>query len=118
MTSKPVHVIPSSKELSEKKLSPQNIERALYALHYDGLVVLENVVDHTHLDKLNTRMMEEASYLSSLGEKSPYNYHKGVFIVIALIIGNIQQDPPPVKEFFFRDIFLSHTPPICTSDIR
>jgi hypothetical protein len=110
MTSKPVHVIPSPKELSEKKLSAQNIERALYALHFDGLVVLNNVVDHAHLDKLNTRMVADAAYLSSLGDKSPYNYHKGVFVVVALIIGNIQQDPPPVKELFFRDIFLSLPP--------
>ena len=80
MTSKPIHVIPSVKERSEKKLSPQNIERALYALHYDGLVVLENAVDHEHLDKLNARMVDEATYLSSLGENSPYNYHKGAFL--------------------------------------
>ena len=77
MRSKPVHIVPSAKEVWTKKLSPQNIERALYALHYDGLVVLENVVDHVHLDKLNETMVQEADYLSCLGENSPYNYHKG-----------------------------------------
>jgi len=73
----PILITPSPKELREGKLLPQNIERALYALHFDGLVVLENVIDHAHLNMLNEAMVKDTVYLASLGEESPYNYHRG-----------------------------------------
>lgn len=76
-TRTPIHIKPNPIELKEKKLSAQNIERALYALHFDGLVVLEDAADHSHLDKLNEQMVKDAAYLSSLDDASPYNYHKG-----------------------------------------
>jgi hypothetical protein len=108
-TRTPTHIEPTPTELKEKKLSSQNIERALYALHFDGLVVVEDVVDHSHLDKLNDQMVKDAAYLASLDDASPYNYHKGILpsLKITDVPGNIQQDPPPRKDLFFRDIFLS-----------
>jgi hypothetical protein len=83
MYSQPVHVTPSSQELNERRLSPQNIERALYALHFHGFVILRNVVDHAHLDILNGLMVTEAACRANLGVESvAYNYHKGTGIVI------------------------------------
>ena len=69
----PIHITPSAKELHEGKLSPQNIERALYALHFDGLVVVENVIDQAYLNVLNRAMVTDTVHLASVGEEeSPY----------------------------------------------
>ena len=77
MTRDPVQIKPTAEEVRRGRLANQNIERALYALHFDGLVVLENVVDHAHLDILNAAMVKDAEYLQSLGDAGPFNYHKG-----------------------------------------
>jgi hypothetical protein len=93
-------VTPGAAELAAGKFTSQNLEKALIALHQDGLVVLENVVDLQHLEKLNAVMTKDAKTLSSRGDDSPFNYHKG----------NIQQDPPLTDKFFFEDIYLSSSP--------
>jgi hypothetical protein len=77
MSKDPIHLRPSRKEIKEGRLSLQNIERALYALHFDGLVVLDDAVDHAHLDGLNKVKVKDAAYLQGLGDAGPYNYHKG-----------------------------------------
>lgn len=71
------HVTPSCEELSTKCLSPQNIEKALHALHFEGFVVLDNAVDHEHLDTLYTEMVKDASHLASLKDPRVYNFHEG-----------------------------------------
>ncbi|KAF5509535.1 Kanamycin B dioxygenase [Colletotrichum fructicola] len=53
------------------------------------------------LDALNEKMVKDARYLQSLGEKGPFNYN----------LGNLQQDPPPLAEYFYKSIF---TNPIAT----
>jgi hypothetical protein len=103
--------VPTPKEINEGKISPQNIERALYALHFDGLLVLENAVNHPHLDTLNETIVKNAVYITSLGDESPYNYRRGSCpIYEAKFIGNIQQDPTLRKDLFFRDVFLKSSP--------
>lgn len=67
------------------------------SLHQDGLVVVENVIPHDGLDRLNTKMIEDAYALQSRKGDSPFNYNPG----------NIQQDAPPVIEHFDTSIFLS-----------
>jgi hypothetical protein len=91
-------ITPSAAELSAGEFSPQNIEKALTALHHDGLVVLENVVDLEHLEELDRVMVKDAKTLYERGEGSPFNYHRG----------NIQQDPPLRDELFYEDIYLSN----------
>lgn len=100
MSEAPVSIIPSPAELESKQLSPQNLEKALTALHKDGLVVLENVIPLSQLEALNKIMVADAKILSSRGDDSPFNYHKG----------NIQQDPPLTDDLFFPDIYLSQSP--------
>lgn len=78
-------------------LAPRNLELAVRHLHADGLVVVEDVVPHKDLDALNEKMVKDARYLQSLGEKGPFNYN----------LGNLQQDPPPVAEYFYKSIFTS-----------
>lgn len=96
LTSTPISIKPSSTELESGRLDQKNLEIAIRALQRDGLVVLEDLVPHSMLDKLNKKMVEDAYELQKKKD-SPYNYHKG----------NIQQDPLLNKEFFFEEVYTS-----------
>ncbi|KXH42932.1 phytanoyl-CoA dioxygenase family protein [Colletotrichum nymphaeae SA-01] len=97
LPSTPVTIHPSQSELLNARLSPRNLELAARHLHTDGLVVVADVVPHADLDALNAKMVQDALYLQSLGDKGPFNYN----------LGNLQQDPPPVAEYFHKSIFTS-----------
>lgn len=97
LTNHPTSIRPSRDEIKHERLSDQNLEVAIRSLHHDGLVVIENVIPHDCLDHLNKRMVEDAYYLQSKKENSPFNYNPG----------NIQQDAPPVREYFEPSIFMS-----------
>lgn len=96
---RPFVVHPSEAEVRNKALAPRSLELAVRGLHADGLVVVEDVVPHDDLDTLNEKMVKDARYLQSLGEKGPFNYNQG----------NLQQDPPPVAEYFYKSIFTSRS---------
>lgn len=96
-TSHPTSVRPSRDEIKYARLSPQNLEVAMRSLHQDGLVVIENAIPHDCLDRLNKKMIEDAYSLQSRKGDSPFNYNPG----------NIQQDAPPVTEYFEPSIFMS-----------
>jgi ectoine hydroxylase-related dioxygenase (phytanoyl-CoA dioxygenase family) len=87
----------SADEVKSGRLTERHLEQAVRALVFEGLVVVENAVEHSVLDKLNEKMVKDATYLRSLGEKGPFNYNQG----------NLQQDAPPVREHFDPSIFLS-----------
>ncbi|KAK1508384.1 phytanoyl-CoA dioxygenase [Colletotrichum tamarilloi] len=95
LPSTPATIHPSHSELASARLSPRNLELAVRHLHRDGLVVVSDVVPHADLDALNAKMVQDALYLRSLGDKGPFNYN----------LGNLQQDPPPVAEYFHKSIF-------------
>ncbi|EYE92048.1 phytanoyl-CoA dioxygenase [Aspergillus ruber CBS 135680] len=101
MSSYPTNIRPSQDEVRNKQLTPQNLEIAIRSLYHDGLVVVEDAIPHDSLDRLNTKMVQDARFLQSKKENSPYNYNPG----------NIQQDPPPAREYFDTNIFLN---PIAT----
>jgi hypothetical protein len=84
-------------EVRSGRLTERHLELAVHHILQDGLVVVENAVEHSVLDKLNQKMVEDALYLRSLGDKGPFNYNQG----------NLQQDAPPVREYFDPSIFLS-----------
>ncbi|KAJ9309101.1 hypothetical protein DTO217A2_1470 [Paecilomyces variotii] len=92
----PITITPSKDEVDRLELSSQNLETAIRSLHKDGLVVIEDVVDHGSLDALNEVMTRDAYVLRDKPD-SPFNYNPG----------NIQQDPPPILEHFHRSIFLN-----------
>jgi hypothetical protein len=96
LSSTPISIVPSAAELKDGSLSQRNIEIAIRALSRDGLVVLENMVDHTTLDRLNKKMVWDAYDLQSRKD-SPFNYNKG----------NIQQDPPMTEQWFSNEIYIS-----------
>jgi ectoine hydroxylase-related dioxygenase (phytanoyl-CoA dioxygenase family) len=107
LSSFPISVKVSPQEVSAKSLTWQNLELATRAIHRDGLVVLEDVIEHSKLDALNRKMVEDALKLQSAGDASPYNYNKG----------NIQQDPPSTKQYFEPSIFLNPLATQVTSSI-
>jgi hypothetical protein len=92
----PISIVPSPAELEDGRLDQRNLEIAVRALARDGLVVLEDLVDHATLDQLNVKMVEDAYELQGR-KNSPFNYNKG----------NIQQDPPMTGEWFSDSIYTS-----------
>ncbi|KAI0380414.1 hypothetical protein F5Y04DRAFT_97896 [Hypomontagnella monticulosa] len=91
----PTIVKPSHPESEKGFLEARNLEKAVGAMHRDGLVVVEDVIPHDLLDHLNTKMVQDARTLQARGEDGPFNYNTG----------NLQQDAPPVAEFFNPTIF-------------
>lgn len=98
----PYVIRPSAEEVKSKKLSEMNLEIAVRGVHLDGLVVVEGVVPHEQLDRLNTKMVEDARILQARGKNGPFNYN----------VGNIQQDAPPCAEHFYPSILTSCVTPI------
>lgn len=96
LPSTPISIVPSTSETKSGILDQRNVEIAIRALARDGLVVLEDMVDHAVLDRLNKKMVEDAYQLQARKD-SPFNYNKG----------NIQQDPPMTKEWFSNEVYLS-----------
>ncbi|KAI8942907.1 hypothetical protein NX059_000946 [Plenodomus lindquistii] len=96
LSSDPISIVPSTTEVQNGKLDQRNIEIAIRALSRDGLVVLEDMIDHAILDRLNEKMVKDAYELQSRKD-SPFNYNKG----------NIQQDPPLSKSWFSDEIFIN-----------
>lgn len=83
-------------EREAERLSAEHLDRATTALKRDGLVVLKNVVDTTHLDILQARMLEDLQTI--LARKDvPFQFNTG----------NVQQDPPPFPPYLFRDIIVN-----------
>lgn len=66
-------------------------------MHQDGLVVVQGIVPHHDIDELNAKMIEDALVLQAKGDKGPFNYNQG----------NLQQDAPPVANYFYPSIFAS-----------
>jgi hypothetical protein len=96
LSSTPISIVPSPSELKNSQLNQRNLEIAIRALSRDGLVVIEDLVPHATLDRLNVKMVEDAYELQSRKD-SPFNYNKG----------NIQQDPPMTAEWFSEEIHTS-----------
>ncbi|KAI0388993.1 hypothetical protein F5Y17DRAFT_450847 [Xylariaceae sp. FL0594] len=97
----PTAIRPSAEEIKNKRLTEENVSKAVEALARDGIVVVEDVIPHEDLDHLNAKMVQDSLLLQSRGEDSPFNYNKG----------NLQQDAPPWAEYFHPSIFCN---PIAT----
>ncbi|KAH8659965.1 hypothetical protein BX600DRAFT_482085 [Xylariales sp. PMI_506] len=105
--SSPAVIRPSAGEIQRSLLHARNLELAVRHVHQDGLVVIEDVVPHDVLDKLNEKMIEDARMLQALGEDGPFNYNQG----------NLQQDAPPVAEHFHPSIFTNPIAAQVTSSV-
>lgn len=96
LSSTPISIQPSAVEVQRGSLGQHNLEIAIRALSRDGLVVLEDMVGHDVLDRLNEKMIKDAYELQARKD-SPFNYNRG----------NIQQDPPLTEEWFSDEIYIS-----------
>ena len=83
-----------SQELAKGKMSQIHVDRAVEAIRTDGYVILENVVDHGHLDILRERMDEDSQKLIDAEKWGGAGRLKG----------HLQQGPPPFAPYIFRDI--------------
>ncbi|KAJ5580079.1 uncharacterized protein N7459_006064 [Penicillium hispanicum] len=97
MQSHPITITPTKNEIANGRLASENLEVAIRSLHRDGLVVVNDVIPHEMLDRLNSKMVKDAYKLYARKENSPFNYTPN----------NLQQDPPPMREHFESQIFLS-----------
>ncbi|KAJ7698891.1 hypothetical protein B0H17DRAFT_1328361 [Mycena rosella] len=88
---------PSTAEKGKGRLDQRHLQKALEALHKDGIVVVEDVVDHAAIDKLNARMIKDTRVLMDRGHDGPFNYN----------LGNLQQSPPFEVENFHPNIFFN-----------
>lgn len=82
-------------ELSTQQINSHNLQKSIEALHHDGIVVLQNAINPTHLDKLNARMVPEAERLYARTET-----HRN----FGTHTGNIQQEPVCEAEYIFEDV--------------
>lgn len=96
----------TDEELATRKIGSHNLQKCLEALHRDGVVVLKNAVNPSHLDKLNERMVDEAKTLYARTE-THRNFGNGT--------GNIQQEPVCSPDYIFEDIIAN---PFATSVIE
>lgn len=86
----------TQEEIARRALSSAHLEKAVQAILADGFVVLEDIVDQSHLDVLHERMLEDVQLLIKRDD-APFNWN----------IGNVQQDPPPFPPYLFQDVLLN-----------
>lgn len=72
------------------------VAEAVSYFHKDGIVILENVVDTTHLDHLNSILTPEALEIAN-NPNHHFNFGKHT--------RNMDQAPPPTKELMYKDIW-------------
>ena len=81
-------------ELAAGKLTDTHVEQAVQAIHVDGYVILENVINPEHLDMLRERMDADSQILMNAEKWGGAGRLKG----------HLQQGPPPYAPYIFRDI--------------
>lgn len=72
------------------------IAEAIAFLHRDGIILLENVIDATHLDALNAVLSKEALEIAADPDHH-FNFGKET--------QNMDQAPPPTRELMFNDVW-------------
>ncbi|KAI1609422.1 phytanoyl-CoA dioxygenase family protein [Exophiala viscosa] len=90
-----VQITLSPQELESKQISSHNLQKAIEALHRDGICAITNAIDPSHLDKLNERMVKEAQILYD----NPDTHRN-----FGPRTGNIQQEPVVEPGYVFDDI--------------
>ena len=81
-------VTPTATEHAAGRFGTAAAQRAVTALQADGFVVINDIVDHAHLDRLRERMTADLEKIRAL-PAVPHNF----------VWGNIQQNPPPDADF-------------------
>ena len=81
-------------ELVEGKLSKTHVKQAVKAIRVEGYVVIENIINHEHLDILRERMDADSQELIKAKKWGGAGVLKG----------HLQQGPPPLASYIFSDI--------------
>ncbi|KAK5674195.1 hypothetical protein LTS10_013032 [Elasticomyces elasticus] len=92
----------SEDERISGNMAIEHIAEAVIALHRDGFVVLENVVDQEHCDVLDKLMCEEAEKMAK-DQKTIWN--DNVHAPKEKRSGNMQHAPPLQPELMYEDIW-------------
>ena len=81
-------------ELAAGKLTETHLKQAVEAIRVDGCVVLENIINHDHLDILRERMDVDSQKLIKAEKWGG----------AGMLKGHLQQGPPPFAPYIFTDI--------------
>lgn len=87
-----IHIADSARD--SETASPEVIAEAVTYLHRHGIVVLENVIDPSHIDALHARLGPEAEEIAR-NPKHHFNWNKG----------NMDQAPPLIPDLMFQDVW-------------
>ncbi|CAK4030651.1 Hypothetical predicted protein [Lecanosticta acicola] len=90
----------TASERSAQHYAPPNIQAALGGLHQDGLLLLKNIIDTSHIDRLRAAMSAETHSLLTASPRANL-YNQGVN-------SNILQCPPLDREdCLFADVYFN-----------
>lgn len=92
----PVEVAPSTEEIARGRLNDANIKLFLSGMHRDGIVILKDVIDPSHLDAINRFMVAD-----TVAELQKEGLHTNFGVE------NLQQGPPLTPELFYDDVYLN-----------
>ena len=93
MTATLCEITPTAAERADERFGTAALQTAVAALQDDGFVVIDDVVDHDHLDRLQERMSADLDTVLAQ-PVVPHNF----------VWGNVQQSPPPDAGVVFRDV--------------
>ena len=91
-----VEINVTREEVQYRTMSSEHLRAAVRAVREDGFVVLNGVVDRSHIEHLRGRMTEDMEAILAR-EDTPFNWNTS----------NLQQDPPPFPPYLFRDILVN-----------
>jgi hypothetical protein len=91
-----VEIASTPEEMAAGRYSAEKVALARKALLEDGIVILHDVADVSHLSAIRERMLEDVARILTR-EDVPFNFNSG----------NLQQDPPPFAPYLFRDVLLN-----------
>lgn len=83
-------------EIQAGKITSAHLQQAVHALQEDGYVILNELLDRSHMALLAEKMIEDAKGILSRDDV-PFNFNRG----------NIQQDPPPFHPYLFKEILVN-----------
>lgn len=83
----------TASEIQNHRLTPEHLEYATRAVREDGYVILLKLLDPAIVKILADKMIEDVEEILARKD-APFNWNRG----------NVQQDPPPIPPYLFRDV--------------
>ncbi|PRP77179.1 phytanoyl-CoA dioxygenase family protein [Planoprotostelium fungivorum] len=93
-----IEVFPTEEEKATGRFQSHNAQKVLQGMNADGIVILRDIIDPAHLDRLNEVMVAE---IPEMLKTAHFNFN----------VRNIQHAPPLTPELTFEDIYAN--PLIC-----